>query len=52
MPIVTYGLFVGRLRSNNTFEQTVEHRGRAVLAMNCVLGGAVRARCLAAQLNR
>jgi hypothetical protein len=37
---------------NNTFERTGGHRGRAVLAMNCALGGAERAPCQAAQLNR
>jgi len=37
---------------NNTFERTGGHRGRAVLAVNCVLGGAEWAPCLAAQLNR
>ena len=37
---------------NNAFERTVDHRGRAVLAMNCVLGGAEWAPCLAAQLGR
>lgn len=38
--------------SNNTFERSCEHRGRAVLAMNCVLGGAEVVPCQAAQLNR
>jgi len=38
--------------SNNTLERTGEHRGRAVLAMDCVLGGAECALCLAAQLDR
>ena len=40
------------MRSNNALERTGGHRGRAVLAMNCVLGGAERAPCLAAQLGR
>jgi hypothetical protein len=40
------------MRSNNTFERTVWHRGRAVLAINCVLGGAEWTPCQAAQLNR
>jgi len=38
--------------SNNTLERTSDQRGRAVLAINCVLGGAERAPCLAAQLSR
>jgi hypothetical protein len=33
-------------------ERTNEHRGRAVLAMDCVLAGAEWAPCQAAQLNR
>ena len=37
---------------NNTFERSDDHCGRAVLAMNCVLGGAESALCLAAQLGR
>jgi len=40
------------VRSNNALELAGGHRGRAVLAMNCVLGGAERAPCLAAQLGR
>jgi len=40
------------VQSNNALEQTGDHRGRAVLAMNCVLGGAEWAPCLAAQLGR
>ena len=43
---------VENVLSNNAFERPVGHRGRAVLAMNCVLGGAGRASCLAAQLGR
>ena len=39
-------------RSNNTLERTCGRCGRAVLAMNCVLAGAERAPCLAAQLSR
>jgi len=37
---------------NNAFERPSGCRGRAVLAMNCVLGGAEHALCLAAQLGR
>jgi len=37
---------------NNTFERTGVHGGRAVLAMDCVLGGAEWAPCQAAQLDR
>ena len=37
---------------NNTFERSDDHCGRAVLAMNCVLGGADRTPCQAAQLGR
>jgi hypothetical protein len=38
--------------ANNTFERTVGHRGRAVLAINCALGGAELAPWQAAQLGR
>jgi hypothetical protein len=38
--------------SNNAFERTVGNRGRAALAMNCVLAGAEWSPCLAAQLGR
>ena len=38
--------------SNNALELTGDRRGRAVLAMNGVLGGAESALCLAAQLGR
>jgi len=38
--------------ANNALERPIGHRGRAVLAMNCVLGGAEWAMCLAAQLGR
>ena len=38
--------------SNNAFERASVHRGRAVLAMNCVLGGVEWALCQAAQLDR
>ena len=38
--------------ANNALERASEYRGRAVLAMNCVLAGAEWAPCLAAQLNR
>jgi len=37
---------------NNTFERSDDHCGRAVLAMDCGLGGAECASCLAAQLDR
>lgn len=40
------------MHSNNTLERSCEDSGRAVLAMNCVLGGAEWALCQAAQLNR
>lgn len=43
---------VVRFPPNNTLERTGEHRGRAVLAMDCVLGGAEWGRCPAAQLGR
>jgi len=38
--------------SNNTFERTALHRGRAVLAMDCVFGGAQWRWWPAAQLSR
>jgi hypothetical protein len=37
---------------NNELERTCDHRGRAVLAMNCVLGAAEWAPYMAAQLGR
>jgi hypothetical protein len=37
---------------NNAFELTVTHRGRPVLAMNCVLARAQQWPWLAAQLGR
>ena len=40
------------MQSNNAFERPSGHGGCAVLAMNCVLGGAERASCQAAQLGR
>ena len=40
------------MTSNNAFERPSGLRGRAVLAIDCVLGGAERAPCLAAQLGR
>jgi hypothetical protein len=40
------------MQANKPFERTVVHRGRAVLAVNCVLGGAEWASCHAAQLDR
>jgi hypothetical protein len=42
----------GMVRSNNALERTGVHRGRAVLAIDCVLGGAERAPCQAAQRDR
>jgi hypothetical protein len=38
--------------ANKSLERSCGHRGRAVLAMDRVLGGAEWAPCLAAQLNR
>ena len=38
--------------ANNALERTCGHRGRAVLAMDWVLGGAEWAPCQAAQLGR
>jgi hypothetical protein len=43
---------MSRKPSNNTLERTSEYRGRAVLAMDGVLGGAEWAPCQAAQLDR
>ena len=40
------------LRANNTLERTVMHRGRIVLAMDCVLADAQWRRWSAAQLGR
>ena len=40
------------MQPNNAFERPSDYRGRAVLAMNCVLGGAEWAPRLAAQLGR
>jgi len=40
------------MTANNALERPSGDRGRAVLAMNCVLGGAEWAPCLAAQLGR
>jgi hypothetical protein len=37
---------------NKSFERTGGHRGHAVLALDCVLGGAEFVPCQAAQLNR
>ena len=41
-----------KVQSNNALERPSVYRGRAVLAMNGVLGGAEWAPCLAAQLGR
>ena len=41
-----------RMRANNAFERTHGRRGRAVCAMDCVLGGAEWAPYQAAQLGR
>ena len=38
--------------ANNALERSRGHRGRAVLAIDCVLAGAELALCPAAQLNR
>jgi len=40
------------MMANNTLERTVEHRGRIVLAMNCVLADAKGRAWPAAQLGR
>jgi hypothetical protein len=40
------------MTANNTFERTCHHRGRAVLAIDCVLGGAQWTPRQAAQLGR
>ena len=37
---------------NNALERSCDHRGRAALAVDCVLAGAEWAPCLAAQLSR
>jgi hypothetical protein len=37
---------------NNALERTGKHRGRAVLAMDCVLAGTEEASRMAAQLDR
>jgi hypothetical protein len=44
----------GRMRKlpNNALERSGVHRGRTVLAIDCVLAGAERASCRAAQLGR
>ncbi len=42
----------GTALSNNTLERTVNHRGRPVLAMDCVLARAQMRLCPAAQLGR
>jgi hypothetical protein len=41
-----------RKTANNELERTNRRRGRAVLAMDCVLGGAEWAPCQAAQQDR
>lgn len=40
------------MRANKSFERTVKRRGRAVLAIDGVLGGAQMAAVAAAQFNR
>jgi hypothetical protein len=40
------------MTSNNTLERTVNHRGRPVLTMDCVLARAQLGRWPAAQLGR
>ena len=41
-----------KMTSNNTLERTVNHRGRIVLAMDCVLADTQCGRWPAAQLGR
>jgi hypothetical protein len=41
-----------RSSANNALDRTVKHRGRTVLAMDCVLAGAEEAPWSAAQLGR
>jgi hypothetical protein len=43
---------VTRVMPNNALERTGRHCGRAVLAIDCVLGGAELTPCMAAQLGR
>ncbi len=50
--VVLFPTICRHVTSNNTLERTGGHRGRAVLAIDCVLAGAEWASCLAAQLNR
>jgi hypothetical protein len=40
------------MTANNTLHRTGKHRGRTVLAMDCVLAGAQLAPCLAGELGR
>lgn len=40
------------MQSNKSFDRTVKDRGRAVLAMDGVLGGAESVPCLAGQFKR
>ena len=40
------------MTANNTLERTEDHRGRTVLAIDCVLAGAEAASWPAAQLGR
>jgi hypothetical protein len=40
------------MTSNNALQRTGDHRGRPVLAIDCVLAGAELASCLAAELGR
>jgi hypothetical protein len=40
------------MTSNNALDRTVKQRGRAVLAMDCVLAGAEESRRPAGQLGR
>jgi hypothetical protein len=40
------------MTANKSLERTLKHRGRAALAMNCVLAGPEWALCMAAQLDR
>ena len=40
------------LRANNALQRNVIHRGRPVLAIDCVLAGAEWASCPSAELGR
>lgn len=40
------------MQPNNVLQRNVVHRGRPVLAMDCVLAGAERSLCPSAELDR